>query len=145
VVGGMCVGRFAGSRLVLRVPGTTVMLGALALSGVGFAMFWVATAPWLALIGLVVLGLGDALHYPLGMALAVEHSAGQPDLAAARASYALGVSFGVAPFVLGAVADRIGPHLAFLLLPAFLAMSATTMLALRRRTSAVAAAVAPSL
>jgi MFS family permease len=133
VVGGMCIGRFAGSRLVLRLPGTTVMLGALALSGIGFAVFWIATAPWLALTGLVVTGLGDALHYPLGMALAVEHSAGQPDLAAARTSYALGLSFGVAPFVLGAIADRVGPHLAFLLLPAFLAMSAVTMLALRRR------------
>jgi predicted MFS family arabinose efflux permease len=133
VVGGMCVGRVFGSRLVLRLPGTTVMLGALALSVVGFAAFWLATASWLALAGLVVTGLGDALHYPLGMALAVEYSAGQPDLAAARTSYALGLSFGVAPFVLGAVADRVGPHLAFLLLPAFLAMSATTMLALRRR------------
>jgi predicted MFS family arabinose efflux permease len=132
VVAGMCVGRLVGSRLVMRLPGTAVMLGALGLSGVGFAVFWSATAPWLALVGLVVTGLGNALHYPLGMALAVEHSAGQPDLAAARSSYALGVSFGVAPFVLGAVADRIGPHLAFLLVPALLMMSALAMVALRR-------------
>jgi fucose permease len=128
----MCIGRLVGSRLVMRLPGTAVMLGALGLSGVGFAVFWSATAPWLALVGLVVTGLGNALHYPLGMALAVEHSAGQPDLAAARSSYALGVSFGVAPFVLGAVADRIGPHLAFLLVPALLMMSALAMVALRR-------------
>jgi predicted MFS family arabinose efflux permease len=133
IVGGMCVGRFAGSRLALRLPGTTVLLGALALSAVGFAIFWVATAPWLAVLGLVVTGLGNALHYPLGMALAVECSAGQPDLAAARTSYALGISFGVAPFVLAAVADHIGPHLAFLLLPVFLAASASAITVLRRR------------
>jgi fucose permease len=133
VVAGMCVGRLAGGRLTLRLAGTTVMLGALTLSAVGFTVFWLATAPLLALIGLVVTGLGNALHYPLAMSLAVEHSGGQPDLAAARTSYALGLSFGIAPFVLGAVADRIGPHLAFLLLPIFLLMSALAMTALRRR------------
>jgi hypothetical protein len=68
------------------------------------------------------------------MALAVEHSAGQPDLAAARTSYAVGISFGVAPFLLAAIADRIGPHLAFLLVPAFLVMSALAIVGLRHRT-----------
>jgi fucose permease len=133
LVGGMFVGRLAGSRLVMRLPGTAVMLGALTLSGVGFAVFWCATAPSLALLGLVVTGLGNALHYPLGMALAVEHSAGQPDLAASRSSYAVGVSFGVAPFALGTIADHVGPHLAFLLVPGFLVMSALAITALRRR------------
>ncbi|MGC9668040.1 MFS transporter [Planosporangium sp. 12N6] len=136
LVGGMFVGRLVGSQLVLRLSGTAVMLGALALSGVGFAVLWTATSPWPALVGLVVTGLGNALHYPLGMALAVEHSAGQPDLAASRSSYAVGISFGVAPFALGAVADHLGPHLAFLLVPVFLVASATAIVALRRRAGA---------
>ncbi|MDT4989897.1 MAG: hypothetical protein QOI74_3991, partial [Micromonosporaceae bacterium] len=38
VVAGMCVGRLAGGRLTLRLAGTTVMLGALALSAVGFTV-----------------------------------------------------------------------------------------------------------
>jgi MFS family permease len=134
IIAGMFVGRLAGSRLVLRLPATAVMFGALALSGAGFTLFWFATVPWLALLGLVVTGLGNALHYPLGMALAVEHSDGQPDLAAARTSYAVGISFGVAPFLLAAIADRTGPHLAFLLVPAFLVMSALAIVGLRRRT-----------
>jgi MFS family permease len=141
IIAGMFVGRLAGSRLVLRLPGTAVMFGALALSGAGFGLFWFATVPWLALLGLVVTGLGNALHYPLSMALAVEHSAGQPDLAVARTSYAVGVSFGVAPFLLAAVADRIGPHLAFLLVPVFLVMSASAIGALRR--AAIAAPLVP--
>ncbi|HEV7897384.1 MAG TPA: MFS transporter [Planosporangium sp.] len=145
LVGGMFVGRLVGSRLVTRLPGTAVMLGALTLSGAGFAVFWWATAPWVALSGLVVTGLGNALHYPLGMALAVEHSAGQPDLAASRSSYAVGVSFGVAPFALGAVADRVGPHLAFLLVPVFLMMSALAIMALRRRTGVRPPALASML
>jgi fucose permease len=137
IVGGMCVGRLLGSRLVLRLPGTAVMFGALALSATGFAVFWAATASWLAMLGLVVTGLGNALHYPLGMALAVERSGGQPDLAAAKSSYALGLSFGVAPFLLGAIADRTGPHLAFLLVPAFLLMSASAIALLRRHPAPV--------
>ena len=36
----------------------------------------------------------------------------------------MGVGFGVAPVALGWVADGVGPHLAFLLLPAFIAAAA---------------------
>jgi MFS family permease len=135
IIAGMTVGRLIGGRLVLRLPAPTVILGALALSAVGFTVFWLATAPWLAIVGLVLTGLGNALHYPLGVALAVEYSGGRPDLAAARSSYAMAVSFGVAPFVLGAVADGVGPHLAFLLVPVLLAASAVAIVALRRRVA----------
>jgi MFS family permease len=113
-----------------------VLLAALAVAAVGFAIFWLAAVPWLALAGLVVCGLGISMHYPLGMALAVTHSGGQPDLAAARTSYALGLAFGVAPFALGAVADTAGPHRAFLILPVFLGLSATVIAVLSRSTSA---------
>jgi MFS family permease len=127
ILAGMLAGRLAGGPLVLRFRQTRVLLGALAVSAGGFAVFWLATAPWLALVGLVLCGLGNSLHYPLGIALAVAHSDGQPDLAAARAAYAIGIAFGVAPFLLGAIADGVGPHLAFLLLPGFLAASAVAV------------------
>lgn len=132
MVAGLFVGRVVGGRLLLRYPATRVLLGALGLSAVGFAVFWVATVPWLAFTGLVICGLGVAMHYPLGIGLAVTHSAGQPDLAAARASYAVGISFGTAPFLLGAVADRVGPHLAFLVVPGFIALAAAVVFALER-------------
>jgi fucose permease len=135
IVAGMFVGRALGSPLLMRVTASAVMLGALALSAMGFAVFWLATEPWLAILGLVVTGLGNALHFPLGLALAVANSGGQPDLATSRISYALGISFGVAPFLLGSVADSVGPHLAFLLLPAFLVGSAAAILRLRRTST----------
>jgi predicted MFS family arabinose efflux permease len=135
MIGGIVVGRLIGGRLVLRFAVPRVLLAALALAAAGFAIFWLAAVPWLALAGLVVCGLGISMHYPLGMALAVTHSGGQPDLAAARTSYALGLAFGVAPFALGAVADSTGPHKAFLLLPAFLAVSATAIAILSRSKS----------
>lgn len=136
MIGGIVVGRLVGGRLVLRLPAAHVLLGSLGVAAAGFAVFWLAAMPWLALAGLVVCGLGISMHYPLGMALAVEHSGGQPDLAAARTSYALGLAFGLAPFALGAVADTTGPHRAFLLLPVFLAVSATAIGVLTRSAPA---------
>jgi fucose permease len=130
IVAGMFIGRLAGSRLALRVPPARLLLMMLAVSLVWFTVFWVATAPWLAICALVGCGLGNALHFPLGMALVVRCSGGLPDLAVARTSYAVGVAFGLAPFVLGAIADQLGAHTAFLLLPAFLAVSAIAILRL---------------
>ena len=47
------------------------------------AVFWLAPQPWLAVTGLVILGLGNAMHYPLGIAMALQAARGQEDLAAA--------------------------------------------------------------
>ena len=127
LIGGMFVGRLAGGRLLLYFRPTHVLLAALATSALGFAVFWSATQPWLALAGLVVCGFGVSLHYPLGIGLAVGHSDGQPDLAAARATYAIGTAVAAAPFSLGVLADRVGPHLAFLLVPALLLVSAVVV------------------
>jgi predicted MFS family arabinose efflux permease len=134
MVAGIVIGRLVGVRLLLRFPAPLVLLGALAVSAVGFVVFWLATVPWLALSGLVTCGLGISMHYPLGIALAVRHSDGQPDLAAGRVAYGLGIGFGVAPFALGAVADRIGPHPAFLIILVMLAVSAAAVLRLRALT-----------
>ena len=132
VVGGMCVGRLFGSRLLLRRSAPWVLLGALAVSAAGFMVFWVAPVPWLAVAGLILLGLGNSMHFPLGIALVVAHSGGQPDLAVSRSSYAAALAFGVSPFILGVVADSVGPHRAFLLVPAFLAGAAAMAWRLRR-------------
>ena len=106
IIAGMFLGRLVGVRLLLRLAPPRVLLGALAVSAAGFTMFWLATTAWLAIAGLLVCGLGNALHYPLAVALAVDHSDGQPDLAAARSAYAMGVGFGLAPFALGGSPTR---------------------------------------
>jgi predicted MFS family arabinose efflux permease len=142
VVAGMCLGRLAGGRILLRWPPPQALLGALSVSALGFAVFWLAPVSWLAFVGLVILGLGNSLHFPLGVALAVAHSGGQPDLAMARLTYAAGTAVGLAPFVLGLVADRVGPHLAFLLVPVCLAAAATA--AWRLRTRVPVAELAPA-
>lgn len=137
MIAGMVAGRVVGGRLLLRFRPTRMLLAALGVSGAGFALFWSATVPWLAMSGLFVCGLGVGLHYPLGIGLALAHSDGQPDLAAARASFAVGISFAVAPFALGSLADQVGPHTAFLLVPAFLLLSVVVVARLERATRPV--------
>lgn len=141
IIGGMCVGRLVGGRIALRVPAPPLLLGALAVSALGFAVFWSAPQPWLALVGLTVTGLGNGMHYPLGIAMALQASHGRPDEAAARSSYGMAVSFGIAPFVLGAVADQLGARPAFLLVPVFLVAAAALVPPLSRRLPPPAAAV----
>jgi predicted MFS family arabinose efflux permease len=141
IVAGMVVGRLVGGRLVLRLAPAGVLLGAIGVSILGFAVFWLAPTAWLAVVGLVVLGLGNGVHFPLGMALAVAHSGGQPDLAMSRCTYALSLAGGAAPFLLGVIADRVGPHMAFLIVPVFLTAAMAIAWRLRTRANAEAPAV----
>ncbi|SCL18959.1 Fucose permease [Micromonospora rhizosphaerae] len=117
IVCGMFVGRLVGGRFALRWPPVPLLLAALTVSLVGFGLFWAAPVGWLAVTGLVVLGLGNALHYPLAISIALAVAGPAADRAAGWASYSMGVGFGIAPVALGWVADGVGPHLAFLLLP----------------------------
>jgi predicted MFS family arabinose efflux permease len=141
VVGGMAVGRVIGGRVALRVAAPPLLLAVLAVSAAGFGVLWTATVPWLALAGLVITGLGNGMHYPLGMSLALQTSGGRPDQAAARTLYATAVAFGLAPLALGAIADQVGARLAFLLVPAFLVVAAA--LAVRLRSVAPSVASVP--
>ncbi|MFC0004628.1 MFS transporter [Micromonospora siamensis] len=121
IVCGMFLGRLAGGRVALRWAPAQLLLAALTVSLLGFTLFWIAPVGWLAVTGLVVLGLGNALHYPLAISIALAVAGPAADKAAGWSSYSMGVGFGIAPVALGWVADGVGPHLAFLLLPGFIA------------------------
>ncbi|BCJ72339.1 MFS transporter [Catellatospora sp. IY07-71] len=124
VVGGMFVGRLAGARIALRLPAIPLYFGALAVSLAGFAVFWTAGSAAAAVTGLIVIGLGNAMHYPVAISLAVAAAPGQADRAAGVAAYSMAVSFGVGPLLLGLVADQVGAHTAFLLIPVLIAGAA---------------------
>jgi MFS family permease len=143
IVGGMTIGRLVGGRLAQRVPAHRLLLAMLGVSLAGFTLFWFATVPALAIAGLTVTGLGDGMHYPLAIGIALRLSPGQEDQAAARASYSMAVGFGLAPFVLGALADRVGAHTAFILVPGFLVAAALLVFPLGRRLVAATRAAAP--
>lgn len=137
VVGGMCAGRIVGSRLAARYPGPRLLLPALAVALCGTGVFWLASAPLLAVIGLAICGLGLGPLFPLALDLALQASEGQTDRAAGYSSYAAGLAIGGGPFVLGALADHVGPHGAFLVVPVLFGCAVLGVLAVRRSAVAV--------
>ncbi|MFI5958391.1 MFS transporter [Cryptosporangium sp. NPDC051539] len=138
VVGGMCAGRITGAVLAARLPGAVVLLPALGVALAGTALFWAATSPVWAIVGLAVLGLGLGPLFPLSVDLGLQASGGQSDRAAGYSSYAAGLAIGSGPFVLGALADVFGPHAAFLVVPTLFAAAVVGVLAAGRRAPASA-------
>lgn len=113
----MLVGRTVGSALVGRFAAPHLFIWALMLTLAGFALYWSGgVVP--AITGLAVLGLGIALLYPLSLGLALEAAGPRGIAASARFMFAVGIAILSAPFVLGALADRVGLALAHLIIPA---------------------------
>jgi MFS family permease len=132
IVAGMFAGRLLGGRLALRFRPRSLLLAAIAVCLAGFTAFWLSTAPGMALAGLALAGFGIALQYPLGTVRAIAASDRRPDRAAGRLSIAAGLASGIAPFALGALADRTGVHTAFLIVPGLLVAAAAGVLVSRR-------------
>jgi hypothetical protein len=78
---------------------------------------WTAAVPSVAVVGLVLAGLGAAGHFPLGSVLLINASDGQPDLALGWMAVGLGSASGAGPFLLGSLADVAGIFLAFVVIP----------------------------
>lgn len=136
IIGGMAVGRFASPRLTERYGVEPLLLGAIALSSLGWLLVWLATAVPMAVVGLLVVGLGVSVQFPLALARLLRASGGRTDAASSWATLGAGVASGSAPFALGAVSDQVGTHAGFVLVPALLIMAAAgvVMSPARRRT-----------
>jgi len=120
LVGGMAVGRVAGAPLVSRFDPDHVLAATMGLTVVGFTIAWLSAAPGPMLVGFAVIGLGLGLQSPLAIGRAVIAAEGQADRGAGLTSVAAGLASGIAPFVLAAVADHLGVHTAFLIVPALM-------------------------
>jgi len=121
IVGGMAVGRVGGAPLVSRFDPDHVLAATMGLTVVGFAIAWLSSAPLPMLVGFAVVGLGLGLQSPLAIGRAVIAAEGQADRGAGLTSVAAGLASGIAPFVLAAVADQLGVHTAFLIVPVLMA------------------------
>ena len=141
VVGGMALGRLLIGALARRRSPLSLFLIGVAVTGAGWIMVWLTTSPVVAVIGLLVVGLGVAGQYPLGAAMVMSLSGGQPDRAIAVMSIGVGFSSGLGPFVLGALADQVGVQFAFLVVPALCVTAALCIIAGQRwgRRAALAA------
>jgi fucose permease len=126
---GMAIGRFSSVPLTARWSVDRLLVATIGLALAGWALMWTAGALVLALLGLLLLGLGLALQFPLSLVRVMAESGGRPDTANALASVGTGLASGIAPFALGALADQVGAHDGFLLVPGLLA-SAAVLLAL---------------
>ncbi|RMI07066.1 MFS transporter [Cellulomonas triticagri] len=129
LVAGMTVIRFVVGPLSLRFSPARLLAGAFGVAVAGWAVLWTATTPAVALGGLVLAGLGYGAHYPLAIALLLGAAGGATDAAQARATVAGGLAIGLAPFLLGALADQVGAHTAFLVVPVLAVVGGVAALA----------------
>jgi MFS family permease len=116
----MVSGRLAGRQVAQRMPTERLLLIALAVSAVGFFVYWLAPVPLVAVLGLFGAGFGVANLYPLTAALALGAASGQSNEAGARLSFASGTAILAAPLLLGALADAIAIRLAYTIVPILL-------------------------
>ncbi|MBO0925577.1 MFS transporter [Cellulomonas sp. zg-ZUI199] len=126
LVAGMSAIRFVTGPLSLRVAPVHVLAASFVVAIGGWAVLWTATDARVALAGLVLAGIGYGAQYPLSIALLLAVTPGHRDRAQAHATLAGALALGVAPFLLGALGDAVGPHLAFLVVPVLAVMGAVT-------------------
>lgn len=132
VVAGIAVGRFALGPLALRYPPRPLLAGSFAVTVIGWLTVWCAPTTGRAIVGLAVMGLGIAAHYPLLITLCVAAAPGRTDEAIGYAGAAASSASGGAPFVLAALADATDIRTAFLAVPAMIAAAGLTVLAAAR-------------
>jgi fucose permease len=126
----MLAGRIASSRLARTLPPAALLAATFCAALLGFPLFWLSPETPLALAGLFVTGLGIGGVYPLGVSAAIASAPGNTDAASARLSVGGGGAILVAPFVLGALADRVGIGTAFgIVVPMLLAALSLALIA----------------
>jgi fucose permease len=114
---GMLLGRIALGALLQRMAPRRILLASLALSLLGFVVYWTVQNQATAAVGIFILGLGIAPLFPLSTNFAVGAAPGSTDLASVRLAISYGVSMLCAPIALGTIADEVGLSLAHLALP----------------------------
>ncbi len=130
-VAGVAIGRTFGARLALRLPAHGLLVGGWLLAAAGFFLFWTAGSVPIAVLGLLVTGMGLSVTFPLLLDRAVLVMPDRPDRALSTAMAFVGLASGIGPFVLGALAAQVGVGSAFLLVPGFMALGMGAVLASR--------------
>jgi predicted MFS family arabinose efflux permease len=138
VTGGILVGRLIGSRFAEYFPVDRILILAISTAMLGWVIVFIPTQGLFILIGLFISGIGVSLFWPLGVSRVVLASGGQSDRATAFSTIAGGTAGGVGPFALGALADAVGVHSAFIFLPIALSLGFLLMI-----TNPVTKAIAP--
>ena len=133
VAAGIVIARVLIPVLLRRITLDRLFQLALIVPAVVWVPRWLSNATASVLVCMVGSGLGVGLHYPLGIARMVQHSGGHPDLATNRSAFASAIAIGFAPLGLGALADNVGVHTAFIAVPVMLVLAMGTTLMGRER------------
>jgi len=120
--------RLASSRITGRLPESRFLAAGMLLVAAGFPLFWLRAGIPSAFLGLALCGAGTAVFYPLAMSLAVGSSGQRLRRATGNAPIAIGVSVGLAPLLLGRLADHLGLATALWMVPLFLGLMAVLLL-----------------
>lgn len=111
---GMVVGRYAGSLLLKKYEPFQILFASIAISALGYAIFWISGSPTAALAGLFLAGIGVANFYATSITLIFEAAGPARAAAGSVATLGSGVAIFSLPFVLGSLADFIGIQKAML-------------------------------
>jgi len=120
ITGGLFVGRVLGVRLAERMSTERLLRASLILGLITFLLAWAIPSTWVVLTAMFLTGVSLALAWPLNLSRIIRSAHGSTDRAAALTLAAATTAIGGAPFILGAVSEAVGVHLAFLLVPVLL-------------------------
>lgn len=102
------LGRLVSSRLMGRLRERRMLAAAMALTALGFPLYWLRADALSAFAGLALCGLGISTFYPLSLSLAIEASGGRTSAASSWAAATAGAAIFSMPLLLGVIADRAG-------------------------------------
>lgn len=106
---GFVVSRLLFGRLPDRIGGVPVAVASLAVEAVGQILLWVAPAPWVAILGALLTGLGCSMVFPAMGAMVVRQV--PPHLRSTAVGGFAGfqdVAYGLTGPVAGLLADHVG-------------------------------------
>jgi fucose permease len=124
----MMAGRVVGSVLASRISVDKLIVAATLTAFLGFFLFWRGGDLLCVFAGLIILGLGEANCYPLGLSAALAAAPGKIARATAGISVSTGSAILLAPFILGMAADHVGIMQAYGLVAILLGTAVCTSL-----------------
>lgn len=131
-LGSMTAGRIAGVKVLDRFGRVPVLRGTAVLAFVGLLIFILVPTPAIAIVGVVLWGLGASLGFPVGMSAASD----DPATAAARTSAVATVgylAFLAGPPLIGFLGESVGLLRALLVVVVLLVLVAIVAPAARER------------
>ena len=129
----MLLGRTVGIRLVAVYPARNIFFALSALTFIGFAAYWLAPIPSVAIAGLFLIGLGISLLFPISISFAMAAAGSEAsNRASTRSMLAPALAIILNPPLLGVLADNVGLWWAQIMIPVFAALTIAAFIVAQR-------------